>query len=1345
LRGGRARLPIGHIEVWRGGYFSREDGKIAKAMANGKAPYSVMLSSTYKELVDHRRAVREAMLTQRLLPVAMEDDAALPDQDLIGASLLKVDEADAYVGLISYRYGQTPQNAEKNPNQLSLTELEFRHAVARKIPICMFIMHEDHPVPRRAIWEERGLEEKFTAFLALAKKDRIFAEFKSVEDLKTKTVLSLIELRRVLEQPGTNDTKTRLPFPSKPIASIEEITLAYDKTDRSRWPCPGASVSDLNLALVRAFASKVAPQIVGGAANDETLPARLGLLSAIPAVGQFVPHNSAILCFSDSPERFLPQARASFVAGDEDTHEFVLEQVSGSLHRQINTLVQLTLGVLRTRASFDRPGPRAEVTEIPRDVIREAISNAVSHRDYKAMGTVQVRVRKDSVEITNPGSFPPDFSWDAFLDSDGASSPNDAFIAYFLTIQLAFEGIGRGFRIFREYIKQNGKDAISFERCPGPATRVRIRRPQKFESTLGEAAAITNVPIRIPAQFLGRDSELAALDRALNERSGRAAITALHGLRGIGKTTLAAAYAERHSRDYRATWWIRAETISTIRADLVGLGVRLGWIMADEKEEPGLATVMQRLRGEGEGILLVYDNVTSAEEIRAYLPRGGNAHVIVTSNAPNWGGIASPVEIEVWPKEVGADYLIARTKRNEERQAALALSEALGGLPLAHEQAAAYCDWLGISLADYAKKFAATPGKFLDDARAAPAQYHNGLTVAKTFALAIDEATKLHPAAEPLISYAALLAPEPIPLYLFSEGREKFGEPLVSALADDGLDEAVAALRAFGLVDRETIADERDPSIETDCIRLHRLVRIVAAERWNEEKPGLALNREKALGNVVSALAITYPKDIRQSPRVWRLFPHIVRVLEILVKDYAESEAREFLDELTRLVVMALRFTEDRPRAGNLFPDYLATVIGDFYEVELLKKPIALLLEHHRDAWPGLQQQFLSTDNYALRYAMADALADAYRRDPPLVTMVELEAHVMDAKTVNEFELGGYALNLVYARDPDKIKPAILTRLVERREYCGRSILGDLLLNLAFRKDATLNLHDLVDSDRFWRPIWDFIKVDVRAIEAAELFMVSSRRDVPEDCLPETKHDFDSFKMIEADNVSFLQSASRGMRIVKILDGYFSLGEDTDSISEAEDDFANLSLPDMREIMRLLFAHPIWAVAEAAATMLSLLVAKDNKLIRIVGDLFENANWRVRYGACETAFILSRKYPEVFYDSVRRFYNDPNCKIRGLCAENLFSHVLNTSRDARQDRIREFEKEIHYWLADEDCWVLEHVFRVFHTLDRRHVDVEIFFPPKLSRLLAGAEKWYQLERGQFLLHIERRKEELVNS
>jgi hypothetical protein len=443
---------------------------------------------------------------------------------------------------------------------------------------------------------------------------------------------------------------------------------------------------------------------------------------------------------------------------------------------------------------------------------------------------------------------------------------------------------------------------------PEDAARIRFREfMQKREApeTIafpGKVFAVSNIPIRVPEHFLGREDSLAAIATALNRYDGRVAITALHGLRGVGKTTLAAAYAERHRGDYRATWWIRAQMADGMRADLVALGVRLGWVAADEKEEPALAVVVERLRHEGEGILLVFDNAIDADGLKPYLPRGGSARVLVTSNAHAWRGVASPVEIRLWPKEIGADYLIARTGRAAERAAAEVLSDALGGLPLAHEQAAAYCERLEISLADYRKRFEATPARMLDSERDAPAEYHDRLTVTKTFALAIDEAAKLHPAAEPLIVHAALLAPEPIPLFLFSEAREKFAAPLASALEGDGLDEAVAALRAFALVDRETIADERDAAIVTDCIRLHRLVRQVAAARCEGEA------RDTVRRSLIEAVAAVYREDAWRDPDTW---PRIRRLdalaLALVCGDTLPTRA---VERACRLLIFAGQYRQ---------------------------------------------------------------------------------------------------------------------------------------------------------------------------------------------------------------------------------------------------------------------------------------------------------------------------------------------------------------------------------------------------------------------------------------------------
>src|SRR5439155_3971695 len=98
----------------------------------------------------------------------------------------------------------------------------------------------------------------------------------------------------------------------------------------------------------------------------------------------------------------------------------------------------------------------------------------------------------------------------------------------------------------------------------------------------GKIVAVSNIAIHVPEHFIGRDDALATIETALGRYEGRVAIAALHGLRGVGKTVLAAVYAELHRGDYRATWWLRAESESGMRADLVGLGVRLGWVMPDD-------------------------------------------------------------------------------------------------------------------------------------------------------------------------------------------------------------------------------------------------------------------------------------------------------------------------------------------------------------------------------------------------------------------------------------------------------------------------------------------------------------------------------------------------------------------------------------------------------------------------------------------------------------------------------------------------------------------------------------------------------------------------------------------
>ncbi len=215
----------------------------------GKTKYAVMLSSTYKELAAHREAIQHEILGQEFFPVAMENDSALPDHDLISASLAKVDESDGYVGLISYRYGQAPQDENRNPNSLSLAELEFRRAVERGIPICMFIMHADHPIPRSAVDGENDAErQKLRAFTTLAKKDRIYAEFESVDDLKAKVAQSLGKLREAIDKRAATTPPVEPAKDSKAI----DLPAGWEIVDRDALTKIRASPPPLN-AMVQFF------------------------------------------------------------------------------------------------------------------------------------------------------------------------------------------------------------------------------------------------------------------------------------------------------------------------------------------------------------------------------------------------------------------------------------------------------------------------------------------------------------------------------------------------------------------------------------------------------------------------------------------------------------------------------------------------------------------------------------------------------------------------------------------------------------------------------------------------------------------------------------------------------------------------------------------------------------------------------------------------------------------------------------------------------------------------------------------------------------------------------------
>jgi hypothetical protein len=127
-----------------------------------------MVSSTFTDLQEHRAALISSIHNHKLHANAMENDSARL-VDIIDSSFQMVRASAAYIGVISLKYGQTPDCPKRNPDQLSITELEFNEAQRLGRPILLYIMDDDHPVKKADIEKDPEKEKKLNAFRERAK------------------------------------------------------------------------------------------------------------------------------------------------------------------------------------------------------------------------------------------------------------------------------------------------------------------------------------------------------------------------------------------------------------------------------------------------------------------------------------------------------------------------------------------------------------------------------------------------------------------------------------------------------------------------------------------------------------------------------------------------------------------------------------------------------------------------------------------------------------------------------------------------------------------------------------------------------------------------------------------------------------------------------------------------------------------------------------------------------------------------------------------------------------------------------------------------------------------------
>ncbi|WP_219825859.1 tetratricopeptide repeat protein [Nonomuraea typhae] len=315
-------------------------------------------------------------------------------------------------------------------------------------------------------------------------------------------------------------------------------------------------------------------------------------------------------------------------------------------------------------------------------------------------------------------------------------------------------------------------------------------------------SAVVNVPVHAGV-FVGRAPELAEVERAL-EAPGPVVVAAVHGLGGIGKSTLAAQYAlgQARERAVNPVWWITADSPASIEAGLSGLAAAL------QPELAGLPAPVLAERALGwlachRGWLLVLDNLPHPGHVTGLLARTPAGRVLATSRlATGWHHLgASVLRLDVLQEAEAVD-LLTRIATGAGVEGAAELVRELGCLPLAVEQAGAYLRQNHLSASAYLELLTARPAVMYDQAAEGG---DAGRTIGRIWRLTLDRLSDT-PLAGQLLRILAWYAPAQIPRTLLDDLAEA---PVVQ--------QALGRLAAYNMI-----------TLDEEGITVHRLVQAVA-------------------------------------------------------------------------------------------------------------------------------------------------------------------------------------------------------------------------------------------------------------------------------------------------------------------------------------------------------------------------------------------------------------------------------------------------------------------------------------------------------------------------------------
>ena len=495
----------------------------------------------------------------------------------------------------------------------------------------------------------------------------------------------------------------------------------------------------------------------------------------------------------------------------------------------------------------------------------------------------------------------------------------------------------------------------------------------------------------ITAGFVRRQGQDELFDAVFAHSEPR---TVLTGMRGSGKTQLAAAVAARCEEEgWPLVAWIHAASRKEILAGLYELALRIG---IDAPKNIPLEVIVQRLLDrlrsvEAADRLFVFDNVENPDDLKDLIPEGAGVRTLVTTpRRLGWDRLGwLRVTVGAFDREQSISLLCEHTG-DTHREAADRIADALGDVPVAITQAAATAQQGGYALSGYLDRLSHHP---LESriSRLEGANYPDavGIALLVAYEQVLEQLRSKHPQREriavSLLGAMSLLAASGLPTHWL--------------LRLDGDSDAVRDTLSF--LKSAAILQESSDGNKTF---IHWLQGHVYRETYLNDQKKLGQARRCA-ASVLSGIDV----DRLENPEQRRHETHhlIEQLLSITSQDYSHSlfsepqvssKLAETLHDATNLGMsqLALGLTDSLTQAcdalGPHHPDTLTSrnsLAGSYRDAGRLEEAIAL----YEQVFSG-RSRVLGSDHRSTLTAR-DHLADTYWEAGRLDEAITLKKQIL--------------------------------------------------------------------------------------------------------------------------------------------------------------------------------------------------------------------------------------------------------------------------------------------------------------------------------------------------------------